>query len=358
MIVWPGLRRFISTVQRLFNSASFYAPLTHSLVLDRGTGSPTFTRATAATVLGYGPTANSGDSQTLLTVAANEARFVGARRISEGVWSDTFADGTPIPSSTLLGYLAEGARTNHFIQSDTPATQTSGSLGTGTYTLWVDGSGSIAVAGATATITGAGTATSSSSVTFTVTVAGTVTYTVTGSPTRAQSENGAFRSSYIPTTTTAVTRNADILTYSGGDIPNLKTLSATFKREVGVAPASAAILALDDATANNYNLMYIANASGTTFSGVRSGAGQWSQATSNTYTAGTFSTMAVSSATNDVKMAKDGVAQTQDTSATPPTVTQLCVGHQINLFQLNGNVGGIYGWTRNFSQSELNAVTA
>lgn len=223
MIVWPGLRRFISTVQRLFNSASFYAPLTHSLVLDRGTGSPTFTRATAATVLGYGPTANSGDSQTLLTVAANEARFVGARRISEGVWSDTFADGTPIPSSTLLGYLAEGARTNHFIQSDTPATQTSGSLGTGTYTLWVDGSGSIAVAGATATITGAGTATSSSSVTFTVTVAGTVTYTVTGSPTRAQSENGAFRSSYIPTTTIAVARNADVLTYpSSGNIDGTK----------------------------------------------------------------------------------------------------------------------------------------
>jgi len=30
----------------------------------------------------------------------------------------------------------------------------------------------------------------------------------------------------------------------------------------------------------------------------------------------------------------------------------------LGAFQLSGNVGGIYGWTRNLSQSELNAITA
>jgi hypothetical protein len=119
MIVNPGIRRFLgSAIQRLFNSASFYATLTHSLVPERGTGSPTFTRASTATVVGYGPTDNAADGLKLLTVAANEARFVGARRISEGVWSNTFADGSLIPAATNTGYLAEVARTNLCLQSN------------------------------------------------------------------------------------------------------------------------------------------------------------------------------------------------------------------------------------------------
>jgi hypothetical protein len=36
----------------------------------------------------------------------------------------------------------------------------------------------------------------------------------------------------------------------------------------------------------------------------------------------------------------------------------LSVGHIADLYQLNGNVGPIYGWTRNLSQSELDAITA
>lgn len=125
----------------------------------------------------------------------------------------TEATGATISDATLKGFLAEGARTQYLGVTDAPATQTTASLGTGAYTLWMDGTGSAAVAGATATITGAGTATDGSPVTFTVTVAGTVTVTVTGSPTRFQIENGTFKSSYIPNAGaagTTVTRNADL----------------------------------------------------------------------------------------------------------------------------------------------------
>lgn len=101
------------------SQAEFQADLTHSLVLDAGAGSPTFTRASTATVMGYGPTDNAVDGLKLLTVAANEARFVGARRISEGVWSNTFADGSLIPAATNTGYLAEGSRENKCLQSQT-----------------------------------------------------------------------------------------------------------------------------------------------------------------------------------------------------------------------------------------------
>jgi hypothetical protein len=100
--------------------------------------------------------------------------------------------------------LLEGGATNHFGTSAVPATQTSPSLGTGTYCLWMEGAGSIAVAAGTATITGAGTASAGTPVTFTVTVAGTVTYTPT--PTSA-----------------AVTRGADALTCPNPPAPKALT---------------------------------------------------------------------------------------------------------------------------------------
>jgi hypothetical protein len=179
----------------------------------------------------------------------------------------------------------------------------------------------------------------------------------------AQVELGSFASSYIATTTIAVARNADVLTYSGGDIASLKTIMAGFRCAPGVNTGAARVVASLSPGASIF-AEYIDAGSfqlGATdfwFQGIDNNVGQWVTQCSNTYTPGTSAKAASSWATNDIKMSFNGVAQTADTVATMPTVTALYVGSGSGITQLNGNVGGIYGWTRNLSQSELNAVTA
>ncbi len=101
-------------VAPILNASEFYAPLTHSLVLTRGTGSATFTRATKAWEFGYSAAANSGDSQVLMEIASGTPRFGGAR-YDAGTWYNTYADGSAISASSLLGYHPEGERTNSLL---------------------------------------------------------------------------------------------------------------------------------------------------------------------------------------------------------------------------------------------------
>lgn len=99
---------------------SFSLRLISSLVPEIWSGSnvPTFTRASTAYVFGYTPTAVLGtDSPIAILVDSGEARFMGARRISAGVYSAVDANGTPLTTATPytdaggpFGYLSEGAR--------------------------------------------------------------------------------------------------------------------------------------------------------------------------------------------------------------------------------------------------------
>ena len=126
----------------------------------------------------------------------------------------TFANNT-LAITTGLGLLIEESRTNQLLNSAVPATQTTGSLGTATYTLWVNGSGSATMSAGTGTGCGTGVASQGTPVNFTITVAGTCTVTVSGSLNAFQLEAGAFGTSFIVTTGAAGTRNADNILAAG-----------------------------------------------------------------------------------------------------------------------------------------------
>ena len=175
----------------------------------------------------------------------------------------------------------------------------------------------------------------------------------------AQIELGTKATSYIPRGTAvdgSGTRNADALYYTGALIGTLNSLAVVdFKREAGFAN-DGHVVSVSDNTTTNYADFSLTTATAIAFEG-KATAQQWNQ-TTGTYTPAAKSSAAWSMATNDVKSALDGAAQTQDTTATVPTVTRLEIAMLAGAEQLNGYPGKVYGWTRNLSQSEENAITA
>ena len=155
--------------------------------------------------------------------------------------------------------------------------------------------------------------------------------------------------------TGGATRPADVMTYTGADVAPIKAMSCTFWRPVGVS-AVGTISALSDGTTANYAQAVLSSAIGAVFQGGASSVEQWNRTASNTYTPGTQSKMAWSMATNNILMDKDATAQTTDTTATIPAISQINQGHVAGSFQLNGATADLYFWHRNLSQSELGAV--
>lgn len=134
-----------------------------------------------------------------------------------------------------VGVLCEESRINYLLNSTAPATQTTQSLATGTYTLWVNGSGTATPSGGTATITGAAAASNGSSNTFVVTVAGTVVITCGGSLNAFQLELGGAAATYagsslVTTGATIGVRAADQIAFAAGafDIVSSPAFSMIF----------------------------------------------------------------------------------------------------------------------------------
>lgn len=151
----------------------------------------TFTRASSGTAVNA--------AGALETVASNVPRFTH----------------DPITGESL-GLLVEGARTNLLLNSGTLSTQ-SVTVTAVVHTLSFTGTGTVTLSGTSTAgpLVGTGTGEANRvSLGFTPT-AGTLTLTISGTVTNAQLEAGAFPTSYIPTTSAAATRSADVASITG-----------------------------------------------------------------------------------------------------------------------------------------------
>lgn len=229
------------------------------------------------------------------------------------------------------GLLVEESRTNQLLNSAAPVTQTTGSLGTGTYTLWVNGAGSATMSAGTGTGCGTGAATNGTPITFTITIAGTCTVTVAGALNAFQLEAGGFGTSLVVTTGAAATRAVDNITispligYAGG--------AAWMYSESQVSPSVTGVLtngglAFYQSIAPTTNSIEFYNSTRTNsvFEGTASGAGQFSISVAGLVSGGIIKA-AGTFATNVADAAANNILGTEDISVTiPPTINKANVG--------------------------------
>ena len=160
------------------------------------------------------PSSGNGD---LTTTRATTATRVNSSGLVENV-----ATGIPRVDYTngVANILLEPQRTNRLLNSATVVTQTITTTAVDN-TLSFYGTGTITLSGTfSGSLVGTGEA-NRVSLTFTPT-AGSLVLTVSGTCTNGQLELGSYATSYIPTTTSTVTRNADTIerTSVGSDILN------------------------------------------------------------------------------------------------------------------------------------------
>ena len=156
-----------------------------------------------------------------------------------------------------------------------------------------------------------------------------------------QVEVGAFATSYIPTTTTALTRNADVATITGTNFSSfwqagrggviVRALPSTVG---GTRP----LVQFDDASADNIIAMR-GNTTNPELYIVDGGASQ-AQIDAGTIAANTAYSLTGWWQTNDCKARKDSGAVVTDTTATIPTVTQARLGSDGTNY-LNGHLATI-----------------
>jgi hypothetical protein len=174
----------------------------------------------------------------------------------------------------------------------------------------------------------------------------------------AQNELGAFATSYIPTTTTGLTRNADVASIIGTNFSGFwqTTRGSVMVRALpSTVSGTRPVVQFDDNTADNI----IALRGNTTNPElyVRSGAVDQAAIDAGTIAANTAYRLAGAWATNDCAASVNSGTPVLDTSATIPTVTQARLGSDGTNY-LNGHLQSLEYYAERVLNSNLQVTTS
>jgi hypothetical protein len=167
----------------------------------------------------------------------------------------------------------------------------------------------------------------------------------------AQAENGAFSTSYIPTTTAAATRAADVASLISQAIANnIRTLYVEFR-----SPASGTrgVVSLNDNTANEQVNVFTSGTDPRLV--VVDGGVEQANINGGTVVANQRTRVAVRINANNFAISINGGAVVTDTSGTLPIVDRLMLGRTQASEYLNGTIARVIGW--NTAQPDLQSLT-
>ena len=175
----------------------------------------------------------------------------------------------------------------------------------------------------------------------------------------AQIETGSVATSYIPTTTASVTRNADVITKTGvsGFIGQTEgTLYAEL--DVRNFQVNGRILAISDGSSNNRVALLSNTLSRISLRVSESGVAQAS-IDSSTLSSGVYK-VAVAYAANDFVLYVNGAQIGTDTSGTVPACSEVFLGKaeaSASAAQLNDRIRAAAIYTSRLSNAELASLT-
>jgi hypothetical protein len=158
---------------------------------------------------------------------------------------------------------------------------------------------------------------------------------------------------YIPTTDSAVTRNADFADLVDAAIANnIRTLYLEFRSP---AVGTRGVVSLNDNTANERASVITSDTDPRLV--VVDGGIEQANINGGTITAGTRTRVAVRIGANDFAMSVNGGAVVTDTSGTLPTVDRLMLGRTQAGEWLNGRLARVTGWSELLPDATMQALS-
>ena len=240
-------------------------------------------------------------------------RATNATRVNSSGLIETVATGIPRIdySGNVPSILLEPQRTNRVLNSATVVTQTITTTAVAN-TLSFYGTGTITLSGTFAgTLVGTG-ASNRVSLTFTPT-AGSLVLTVSGSCTNGQLEIGSYATSYIPTTTSTVTRNQDLTSVSGVSSLIGQTEGVMFVESAALSnDLTTRAFSISDGTTSNRVLIIYSASSNQILTFVTSNGVQSNQIFYNITDTTQFAKIAIRYRVNDITLWVNGVKRGTD----------------------------------------------